>query len=60
MYSVLKCLLSVIYFNMQMNILFWWENLRERHRWGEPGANGRIISRRIFRKRGVGVWTGLS
>jgi len=26
----------------------------------EPGPDGRIILRRIFRKWGVGVWTGLS
>jgi hypothetical protein len=39
---------------------YWWENLRERAHWGDPGADGRIILRRIFRKWGVGVWTGLS
>jgi hypothetical protein len=22
---------------------FWWGNLKERDRWGEPGVNGRII-----------------
>jgi hypothetical protein len=39
---------------------FWWENLRERDHWGDPGVDGRIILRRIFRKWDVGVWTGLS
>jgi hypothetical protein len=35
---------------------FWWENLRER----DPGAEGRIILRWIFRKWDVGVRTGSS
>jgi hypothetical protein len=39
---------------------FWWENLRGRNHWGDPGVGGRIILRRIFRKWDVGVWTGLS
>jgi hypothetical protein len=38
---------------------FWWKNLRERDHWGNPGVDGRIILRRIFRKWDVGVWTGL-
>jgi hypothetical protein len=24
---------------------FWWENLRERAHWGDPGVDGRIILR---------------
>ena len=28
--------------------------------WGDPGVDGRIILRRIFRKSGVGSWTGSS
>jgi hypothetical protein len=32
----------------------WWENLRERDNWGEPGVDGRIILRPIFRKLYVG------
>jgi hypothetical protein len=39
---------------------FWWRNLRERDRRGDPGIDGRVILRRIFRKWDVGVWTGLS
>jgi hypothetical protein len=39
---------------------FWWENLRERDHLVDPGVDGRIIVRRIFRKWKVGVWTGLS
>jgi len=39
---------------------FWWGNLRERHLWGDPGADGRVIFRSIFRKWDVGVWTGSS
>jgi hypothetical protein len=29
---------------------FWWGNLRERHHLEDPGVDGRIILRRIFRK----------
>jgi hypothetical protein len=29
---------------------FWWGNLRERDRWGDPGVDGRIILRWIFGK----------
>ena len=37
---------------------YWWENLRERDHLGDPGVDGRIILRWIFRKWDVGVWTG--
>jgi len=39
---------------------FCWGIPRERDHLGDPGADGRIILRRIFRKRDVGVWTGSS
>jgi hypothetical protein len=38
---------------------FWRENLRVRDHWGDPGVDGRIILRRIFREWDVGIWTGL-
>jgi hypothetical protein len=38
---------------------FWWGNLREKDRWGDPGVNGRIILEWIFKKWDVGVRTGL-
>jgi hypothetical protein len=39
---------------------FWWGNLRERGHLGDPGVDGRIILRWIFRKWDVRVWTGSS
>ena len=39
---------------------FWWENLRERDPMEDAGIDGRIILRWIFRKWGVGAWTGSS
>jgi hypothetical protein len=39
---------------------FWWGNLRERDHWGDPGVDGRIILRWIYRTWDVEVWTGLS
>jgi len=38
----------------------WWGSLRERDHLGDPGVDVRIISRWIFRKWNVGVWTGSS
>ena len=37
---------------------FWWGNLRERKHLEDPGIDGRIILRWIFRKWDVGAWTG--
>jgi hypothetical protein len=37
---------------------FWWGNLKKRDHMGDPGVDGRIILRWIFRKCDVGVWTG--
>ena len=39
---------------------FWWRHLRERDHLEDPGVDGRIILRWIFRKWDVGVWTGSS
>jgi hypothetical protein len=35
----------------------WWGNLRGRGQLRDPGVDGRIILRWIFRKWDVGVWT---
>jgi hypothetical protein len=36
------------------------ETLRERDQWGDPGVDGRIILRQIFKKYDIGLGTGLS
>ena len=39
---------------------FWWGNLRVRDHLGDPGVDGRIKLKWIFRKWDVGVGTGSS
>ena len=39
---------------------FWWRNLRDRDHLEDPGVDGKIILRLIFRKWDVGTWTGSS
>jgi len=36
---------------------FWWGNLRERDHLDDPGVDGRIFLRWIFRKLDAGAWT---
>ena len=43
-----------------MHIGFWLGNLRERGHFEDPGIDGRIIFRWIFRKWDMGAWTGSS
>ena len=38
---------------------FWWGNLREREHLEDPGVDGRIILRLIFRMWDARSWTGL-
>ena len=38
---------------------FWWRNLMERDHVEDPGLNGRVLLRRVFKMWVVGVWTGL-
>ena len=42
-----------------MHAGFWWGNLGERDNTEDPGLDGRIIIRWIFRKWDEGTWTGL-
>jgi hypothetical protein len=39
---------------------FWWGDLWERDHLGDPGIDGRIILRWIFRKWDEGLWIGSS
>jgi hypothetical protein len=44
----------------EVHIEFWWGNLGERDHLKNPGIDGRIILRWIFRIWDVGVWNGSS
>jgi len=37
---------------------FWWGKLREGDHFEDPGVDGSIILRGIFRKWNMGAWTG--
>jgi hypothetical protein len=39
---------------------FWWEDLREGDHLRDPGVDGRIILKWIFKTWDEGAWTGLS
>ena len=38
---------------------FWWGNLSERDHLGDPGIDGRIILKSIFKNWDGETWTGL-
>jgi len=42
----------------EVNTECWWGNLGERDDQGDPGVDGRIILKWIFKTWYVGVWTG--
>ena len=42
---------------VEEHTVFWWGNLRERDHLEDPGVDGRIILRRIFREWDAEVWT---
>jgi hypothetical protein len=44
----------------EVHIGFWWEDLREGDHLRDPGVDGRIMLKWIFKKWKGGAWTGLS
>jgi hypothetical protein len=38
--------------------VFWWGNVKERDNLEDPGVDGRVILKWIFRKWDMGAWTG--
>jgi len=42
-----------------MHAGFWWENLMQKDRLGNPSEYGRIILKWISKKQNAGTWTGL-
>jgi hypothetical protein len=44
----------------EMHTGFWWGNLREGDHLRDPGGDGRMILKRIFKTCDGGAWTELS
>jgi hypothetical protein len=42
----------------EMHTGFWWGKLREREQLEDPGIDGRIVLKKMFRKWNVRAWPG--